>query len=203
MLFKTVGSQYPRQEVPTSTLALRTSIHRIDAPRAGWSFRSLITRRSSSILSVSQALSCGDSQDASAGLSVRNPRQDRPSRTAGSPSMTKSHCQPCRPNTFSNRSNGTEIKGPIAAAATPHATNSAVKRARYAEGNQRKAKKITPGKRPASAAPSANLAMIRPPPSRTAAVIAETIPQVISSTANQMRAPSLDRTRLLGTENNT
>ncbi|SSS05515.1 Uncharacterised protein [Acinetobacter baumannii] len=126
-----------------------------------------------------------------------------PRRIAGNASKIKSTChplkptKPCKPN--SKADNGEPIKLDKGMATI----NTATIRAIYRLGNHSVKYSNTPGKNPASAAPSKNREIAYEIGPVMKAVQQPTMPQVIMILAIQIRAPSFSMAILLGISNMT
>ena len=85
----------------------------------------------------SQLRCSGGSHAASFGSSASTKRQATPKITAGTPSISSSHCQPATPPSPCSVSSAPEMGEPIMLATGMPTRNAAVARARHWPGNQR------------------------------------------------------------------
>ena len=92
--------------------------------------------RSAAMVVLSHSRSCGGSQVACSGRSVRYHSAITPRITAGNPSTRKSHCQPRRPSAPSSASSASDTGAPTITATGAAVMKSAPVLARSAAGTQ-------------------------------------------------------------------
>ena len=113
-------------------------------------------RSSAAMVSRSQAFCAGLRKRAVSGPSARTNQVTTPISTAGTPVARNTHCQPRRPNVLSRSSKLPQIGAPTALATTEAIMNHPTIRARCPNGTHTVSRYSTPGKNPASQAPSRN-----------------------------------------------